>query len=262
MILISSTLLGGLRLRKALSAALIHLLISLFVGGLVALLIFLVWYPYPYQNLSGAGKLLFLVIAIDIVCGPLLTLIIFNPAKPKKELWRDMTLVVIIQLAALGYGLWTVWQARPLYLVHEIDRFKVISLPAIDESAFAVLPDELKPKLWAGPLVVGIRAPKNSQEREIVMFESTQGGRDYGERPEFYIPYTPEVAVKAFISAKPLAAFLQKHPTQQAAANKIGMDKGFNILEARYVPVIARQDWVAVVDKQGTIQGFLKGDGF
>jgi hypothetical protein len=29
-----------------------------------------------------------------------------------------------------------------------------------------------------------------------------------------------------------------------------------------YLPVIARQDWVAVLDKQGQIQGFLRGDGF
>lgn len=29
-----------------------------------------------------------------------------------------------------------------------------------------------------------------------------------------------------------------------------------------YLPVIARQDWVAVLDQQGQIQGFLRGDGF
>ena len=29
-----------------------------------------------------------------------------------------------------------------------------------------------------------------------------------------------------------------------------------------YLPVVGRQDWVAVLDQQAQIQGFLKGDGF
>ena len=250
------------RIRQAALASGIHFLASVGIAILASALVFLVWYPYPYRDLSGGRELFLLVMGVDIVCGPLLTLVLFNPTKPKAELWRDMALVVLIQLGALGYGLWTVWQARPLYLVLEVDRFKVITRTTIDEAALAALPSELQPSLLAGPMVVGIREPKDSKEREKVMFDAVEGGRDYAERPEFYVPYTAAAAAKALIKAKPLSVFLQKQPDQKIAATELASNKGADISQWLYLPVVARQDWVAVLDKQGQIQGFLKGDGF
>ena len=37
-----------------------------------------------------------------------------------------IAVVALIQLVALGYGLWTVFIARPVHLVFEIDRFRVV----------------------------------------------------------------------------------------------------------------------------------------
>ena len=250
------------RMRAAGVASGIHFVSSCLIALLASALVFLVWYPYPYRDLSGGRELFLLVMGVDIVCGPLLTLVLFNPAKPKAELWRDMTLVVLIQLGALGYGLWTVWQARPLYMVLEIDRFKVITRTTIDEAALAALPLALQPNLLAGPMVVGIREPKDAKEREKVMFESVQGGRDYADRPDFYVAYSGAAAAKALVKARPISVFLQKQPGQQAAANELATKKGADISQLMYLPVVARQDWVAVLDKQGQIQGFLKGDGF
>ena len=251
-----------LRLRRAASAFGIHLMCSMAFALLAAALVFGLWYPFPHRDLSGGRELFLLVVVVDIVCGPLLTLVLYNPAKPKAELWRDLGLVVVIQLGALGYGLWTVWEARPIFLVQEIDRFKVIAspdLPDVTPSQFqAVQP----PSWWEGPLTVAIRAPKDIEEQELVMFESVQGGRDYAERPEFYIPYEGEAALKSLKRAKPLTVFLQKQPDQQEAARKLALEKGVDLKEWFYLPVIARQDWVAVLDKQGQIQGFLRGDGF
>jgi hypothetical protein len=250
------------RIRQAALASGIHFLASCALAILASALVFLVWFPYPYRDLSGGRELFLLVIGVDIVCGPLLTLVLFNPTKPKAELWRDMTLVVLIQLGALGYGLWTVWQARPLYLVLEVDRYKVVTRPVIDEAALVNLPSDLQPRWWAGPLVVGVRNPVDAKEREKIMFESVQGGRDYAERPEFYVHYVGAAAAKALAKARPLSVFLQKQPAQRAAANELAADKKADITQWLYLPVVARQDWVAVLDKQGQIQGFLKGDGF
>ena len=35
-----------------------------------------------------------------------------------------------------------------------------------------------------------------------------------------------------------------------------------NIKNLYYLPVVARQDWIAVLDMNGNILGFLKGNGF
>ena len=250
------------RMRSAAKAAGIHLLSSLCIALLAAALVFGLWYPFAYRELAGGRELFLLVMAVDVVCGPLLTLVLFNLAKTRAELWRDLGLVALIQLGALGYGVHTVWQVRPLFLVQEIDRFKVITKPDLDGAALAALPAALQPHWWKGPVTVAIREPKDAEERNKVLFESIQGGRDYAERPEFYLPYEGANALKSLNRAKPLSVFLQKQPGQQAEATELAAKKGADITQWLYLPVVARQDWVAVLDKQGQIQGFLKGDGF
>ena len=239
-----------------------HLVASATVALCAAVLVFGLWYPNPFQELAGGRELFLIIVAADVICGPLLTFVVFNSKKPKAELWRDLAFVVGIQSAALFFGLFTVWQARPLFLVHEIDRFKVISAAVLDDAAVMALPEKLRPHFWLGPITVGIREPVSPEERQTVMFESIEGGRDFGERPEFYLPYEGAAAFKSVGRAKPLTLFLQKQPAQLVKAQKLALGKHADISQWLYVPVVARQDWVAVIDKRGQIQGFLKGDGF
>lgn len=235
-----------------------HFFCSLLLALIVAALVFGVWFPHPYRQLSGGTALFFIVMGVDIVCGPLLTFVLFNPAKPKRELLIDLCLVVVLQLAALAYGIWAVHQARPLYLVHELDRFKVIALADIDSAELAKLPEALKPRLMSGPLTAGLR-DSSAEEREKVMFESVQGGRDYGERPSFYALYD---AGKAYTKAKPLADFIQKYPSKQADVDRLQIQARAEAKLLRYLPIIAREDWVAVLNFRGEIVGYLQGDGF
>lgn len=250
---------NSLRFKFAVSAMGWHFAGSLLVALLVGALVFGIWFPHPYRELAGGTELFLLIMSVDLVCGPLLTLVLFNPAKPKRELVTDLGLVVLVQLAALVYGVWTLHVARPLYLVHEIDRFKVIALADVDAAELHKLPEILRPKFFKGPQTVGLR-DANNEERQKVMFESVQGGRDYAERPNFYIIYNAEQAAKAYAKAKPVADFVKKHPSKQADIEKLQVAPGQGQL--RYLPIIARQDWVAMLNPKGEIIGYLQGDGF
>lgn len=253
--------LSSLRFKSAVKAMGWHFGASVLVAAAVAILVFAVWFPYPYRQLAGGTELFILVMGVDLVCGPLLTLVLFNPAKPRRELMLDLSLVVVLQLAALAYGIWTVHAARPLFLVHEFDRFKVIALADVDEPELAKLPKALQLQLFKGPQMTGLREITN-EERKKVMFEALEGGRDYGERPSFYDAYDVTRGEKAYQKAKPIAYFVQKHPNQKAKVDKLQLAAGAEGQKLRYVPVIARQDWVAVVTPQGDIVGYLQGDGF
>ena len=94
---------------ERLRASGIHLGISLAISVMAAALVFGLW--YPYREISGGRDLLMLLVAVDVVMGPLITLAIFNRAKPRRELFLHLTVVGLLQLAALGYGLWTVFAA-------------------------------------------------------------------------------------------------------------------------------------------------------
>ncbi len=251
-----------IRIRGALRAATVHFGISLMVVACAAFLVFGIWYPFPYQELSGGRELFILVVVVDVVCGPMLTLVLYHPDKPKAELWRDLGVVFLIQLAALTYGLSVMWQARPLFLVLEVDRFKVINLLDLDAAKINTLPAELKPEWTRGPSIVAIRAPQDSEERSRVTLEAAQGGRDYGERVEFYLPYEGNTRLKSLQRAKPLAVFLQKQPVQERTAHQLVAARRLIFSQTWYLPVVGRKDWVAVLDGSGEIQGFLEGDGF
>ncbi len=250
------------RYQVAARAALLHILYGSAVVIAVAILVFGFWFAYPFRELSGGRELFILVMSVDLVCGPLLTLILYDPAKSKRTLWTDLGMVATLQVCALLYGLWTVWEVRPLFLVHEIDRFKVVASPDLRGASLDKIDVSLKPTFFSGPVTLGIRDPLNNEERDKVMLEALNGGADFAERPEFYIPYASMPLTKLMKGTKPLAIFLNKYPDQASAAYKLATDKSASVTQWFYLPVVARQDWVAVLDKEGQIQGFLKGDGF
>ena len=119
-------------LKYRLRASAIHLAISLSVATLAALVVFGWWYPYPYRELSGGRELFALVVVVDVVLGPLIMLVIFNVAKTRRHLMMDFTVIGLLQVAALAYGLWTVFVARPVHLVFEYHRMAVVSAADVD----------------------------------------------------------------------------------------------------------------------------------
>lgn len=257
---------SSLRLKKAAKASFYHFLISALMAMMIALLVFLIWYPHPYGLLSGGRNLFLILISVDVICGPLLTLLIFSPFKSRRELSIDLSLISLIQIAAMVYGLHTAYQARPIFLVHEVDRFRAISMADYSDAdvapALAALPASLQPHWYQRPKAVGIRLPKNTEERQDVMFESIFGGRDYSQRPDFYVPYDASYQNTALSRTKPLKNFILKYPDSAKAAEDILKTKNISLDDALFLPVVHKQEWIAVLDKSAQILGFLPGDGF
>src|SRR6476469_552996 len=139
---------GRFQWRSRLRAAAVHLGLSVLVAGLAGLLVFALWYPYPYRDISGGRDLFLLVVTVDIVIGPLITFAVFNRAKPAAELRRDLAVVGLLQFAALCYGLWTVQLARPVHMVFEYDRFRVVHQLDIPAEIQAKAPADLNVPPW------------------------------------------------------------------------------------------------------------------
>ena len=57
-------------------AFLIHFVASTFVALLALGLVFGLWYPHPLQKAAGVTMLYLLLIGVDLVIGPLLTLVV------------------------------------------------------------------------------------------------------------------------------------------------------------------------------------------
>ena len=104
-------------LREKLKAVGIHFIISLFIFILLVFWMYFSLYPSFYFNMSGGIQGLGLMFGVDVVLGPLLTFLVFNPHKKLREIISDLVIIGLVQLAALGYGLHTVYQEHPKLVI-------------------------------------------------------------------------------------------------------------------------------------------------
>lgn len=252
----------SLSIGRRLFAGAMHLAASLFFLGLTALLVFFVWYPYPYSEVSGGEELYLLIAIVDAILGPLITLIVFDWSKPRNELRRDMALVVFVQLLALLYGLWTVYVARPIHMVFEYDRFRVVHAIDIEFDILEKASKGFDKLPLTGPTVLGLR-PFNDVQEEVDATIAALQGIPLSSRPELWQPYDASRA-HALRASKPLTQLLQRFPDKVIAV-EIAMKRHVVPAElVRYVPLVGRKSfWTVLLDgRNGDIVGFLPIDSF
>ena len=243
----TTTLTGFDFWRDRLRASAIHLGISLCVAALAALLVFGIWYPYPYREISGGRELFLIVVAVDVILGPLITLAVFNRKKPWTELRLDLAVVGLIQLSALAYGLWTVAVARPVHLVFEIDRFRVVHAIDVDPKELNKVSAGVDGMPWTGPTLLSVRNFKDSNESAEATMAALQGV-NIGARPDFWQPYAAG-ASDVLKVAKPVATLKTRFPNQAAAIDALLQKSGKSPQSILYVPMAGRKDfWTVFVD--------------
>ena len=102
--------------REKIRAMLLHFLVTLVMAAIAAAVIFLVWFPDPFQAMLGGVKFFLLISLCDLVLGPLISLVIYNSRKSRRELVTDYTVVGLVQIAALVYGVFILSGTRPVYI--------------------------------------------------------------------------------------------------------------------------------------------------
>lgn len=252
------------RLLAASRAALKHLLISLPVAAAVAALVFGLWYPRPYGELAGGQGLFWLIVIVDVVCGPLLTLVIYDLKKPRAELVRDIGLVVLIQLVALAYGLNSLAQARPVWLAFEKDSFRVVSVPDITPGTLELAPEPLRSLSLTGPKPLGVRLAQGTDPDFLENVQQSMAGNHAAFRPDRWVPYSDQATEVARV-AKPLAALQARYFDQTALIESAVKRSGRPADALGYLPLVSenRSDWVVLVDRAtGEPLGYLPLDGW
>lgn len=179
---------------KRFQAFSIHLLGSLVVALCSAAFVFLLWYPAPMAAATGVTAIFLILLSVDVSLGPCITLIVFNPAKKSlKELRRDLSIVLVLQFAALFYGLHTVFVARPVYVVYNAGRFDLVYANDLTPEKLAKAPSlEFRSPPLLGPQIIAARNPTGSTERNELLLGSLTGGDDLPQMPQHYVPYADE----------------------------------------------------------------------
>ncbi len=66
-----------------------------------------------------------MILAIDVIIAAYLGLSVYKEGK--KTLKFDLSVIILIQIAALCYGVFSIEQGRPAWLVFNVDRFELVT---------------------------------------------------------------------------------------------------------------------------------------
>jgi hypothetical protein len=248
--------------RVRLRASAVHFCISAIIAVIAALFVFVFWYPDPYREISGGRELFLILVAVDVILGPLITLTIFNRAKPWPVLCRDLAFVGLVQLVALGYGMWTVFVARPVHLVFEYDRFRVVHAIEVPTELLVRAPPELRTLPLFGITVLALRPFRDAEEKFNTTMAALQG-LPLGARPDLWQPY-PDARVRVLASAKPAVLLKKRFPDRAASIDRAIERTGRAPDAVLYLPLVGRKVfWTVLLDSStAEVLGFLPLDSF
>ena len=229
-----------------LKAAGIHFLISALAVALVIVGSLYFWYPGLQAYAAGLVTLLTILVLVDVILGPALTLIVFKPGK--KSLKFDLGVIASIQLAALIFGVASIYQARPVYFAFVIDRFETVSAADLEASSLQDAAPEYQQLTRGGPKWVGVEMPRDKKVHEQVMMAAALHGTGPELLPRYYRP-VEELLKDGVKRARPIVDLKQFNPEAVVEA-KIAPHQSASV-ELVFFPLAGRdRDLTVLIDKQ------------
>jgi hypothetical protein len=170
----------------------LHLLASASALSLILGTLYVGWYHWPGWYLAEVARVVLVMIGVDVVLGPLLTFIVARSSKPRRELTRDIGMIVAVQLVALIYGTVSLWNGRPLYYAFSESVLQLVQAYDINADEWALGSQKnpaLSPHWYSVPRWIWAPLPKDPAEREKMVGSVFSGGDDVISMPRFFKPW-------------------------------------------------------------------------
>lgn len=162
-----------------------HLIISICVAIFTASIIFFYWYPYPLNKAVGVTHIFLMMLGIDMVLGPFFTWLVYKEGK--KSLKFDLTVIIVIQVIALAYGVYKIADGRSVWLVYNVDRFELVKNNEIVMENPKQVQAQFKQPSWFKPQFVAVEFAKDKKQKNKEMFAEIMSGISVAQRPERYV---------------------------------------------------------------------------
>lgn len=165
----------------------IHFTASALVVCVSLALIWGIWYPTPLFQLLGLSVPLQVLVSVNLALGPALFSLLYRPGRP--HLLLRISPILLIQLAALGYGASVAFSERPCYMIYVVDRFEAVACSRIDPKAIALN----EPGASSGLVYAEAIMPADPKEMSRLVEEVVLEGKpDIAERPRYWAPFTAD----------------------------------------------------------------------
>ncbi len=178
-------------------AFLSHLGISLLIFLALLLLIVFFWYPGALFTAAGGWAGTRIIIGVDLVIGPLLTLVVYDIAKSRPVLFRDLTIIALVQLSCLAAGTYIVYHERPVAVIYVYDRFYVSKLADLGETEEGreLELSPMTPKVFYSD--IGRLADESGASPEAIIRLYDLAGKSLAARTDLYAPFPKQRAEAA-----------------------------------------------------------------
>ena len=184
-------------MRFRLKAFGLHLAGSLCALSLALGFLYLAWYRWPGWYLASTAQVVGILVMVDLVLGPALTLLVANPGKQRSTLARDIAIIVTVQLTALVYGGITLWLGRPLYYTFSVDRLELVQASDLNAADIAVARRDnprLAPYWNSLPRWIWAPLPDDPELVQKIVAGTLTGGADVIQMPKYFRPWDQGLA--------------------------------------------------------------------
>ena len=169
-------------------AFLIHLAISFAIFLVLAYLIFVYWYPLPFFHTDGGWQGFRIVVGVNLVLGPLLTLIVYKPGKPGLKF--DLTLIGLLQAIALTWGTWVTYTERPVAVIYTLQYFTPVSAKVLTQVGVPL--QSLTTYGGKSPVPIYVDLPQDRDEQQKYLAQAVSSGTPLYLFTELYQKFDTE----------------------------------------------------------------------
>jgi hypothetical protein len=240
-----------------LRAFLTHLLLSIAVIGSLLALLVARWYPMPYFLADGGWQGIRLVAAVDVVLGPLISLVIYNRKKSRGKLIFDYSVIGTIQACAFAFGVWTVFSTRTTVVVFADGNFYTVGA---DVARFLHEPyPAILKQAPTTPAYAVVTMPAAEEQRQALRRESLSMHRPLFSYVERVGPLTSETFQQLVEYQLDIPDLLARRPNARPVVDRFLERHGGTVEDYVFVPLKPRyrQIILAFARDTGRLAGWL-----
>lgn len=228
-------------------AAFTHLVPIILILIVIATVLVFAWYPYPFWEFGKSGKFALSLILAAGFAGPALTWVVYKQGK--WGLRFDLWVIAIVQLTAMGWGTFSLYQNRPFWMIYTVDRFEVLSMRDIDLRW--VTDPKFLDKPFVGPMLLLANMPADPAAYQKLLREIVfEGKPDIQFRPESWSLYTERKEI-ALQKSRPLMELRDARPDSSRALEKTIKNHGGDITLLKFAPTLQKDgEFTTILDAQ------------
>jgi hypothetical protein len=213
-----------------------HIGISIVIFILVVSYMIYFWYPQPFFLTDGGWQGIRIIAAVDLVLGPVLTLIVYKPKKPGLKM--DLTIIGLVQAGALSWGIWIVHYERPIAAVYAEGAF--ISITANAMQIKGMSEDDFRQFGNRIPAWIYCKLPEDPDKLQEIRKRALQFGRPVHMEKEYYVRLDKTVRAKLISESFDLSSWVKDKPDAQSVYKEFEKKYKTEIDNIIFVPWRAR----------------------